>query len=175
MAAKIIKLDRFRSGVRCEPLGLFFPVVYRLTGFGFSECGNFADKRYPSIQYTLAEEPGVVIADPRYQAITRLDPVHDDGWVMVRHHRSREALSGYLDGLQDLEAVPHAQGVTYESNDGLFTIVQRDPVKGCPNHLLIYAATTDDDDYDGDCCWTKVVTSTGEVTDDEVLYPPGMF
>src|ERR1700690_2843037 len=115
MDAKILTLTSARRGpVRCQETGVVFPVVYRVTGYyhklregavithGCLVQSN--DDLVPDLDspdkpsYTLDTEPASVhYANPIWKSIQTLDPAVDSGYVFVRHHRSRESMSAYID------------------------------------------------------------------------------
>ena len=178
MGEKITKLFDDLGLIRCDPIGVVFPIVFRLTGLGwqskaYEDSGAFVpDPKYLVTEYTLAEEPVKHIAKASYAPITHLDRTKDDTWVIVRCHRTRQAVDGYLDGLVDLEQGDDRSGrAVYQNGTSFFTIATRKANVGCQNNLLIYTATLPDKKW-GIRMWTRVVKSDGTMTDGEILYPP---
>jgi len=190
MSAKIIPLDRFRSGVHCAPGGFYFPVVYRLTGVCWKpregltveQCSVpddlVPDDNRPVTEYTLSDEPTLHITRTTFTAINRLDPVLDSGWLIVRYHRNGADADGYTDATLDLGPASGLVPVLWRTHDGIFSLCTRPPREGCPNHLLVYAARVPflhpspfDEGPWIEGQWSRVIRCDGSVASDDVLYP----
>jgi hypothetical protein len=170
--AKIIQLDEYRkSGVLCEPLGVVFPQPHRLTGAFWKDSpeGLVADPDSQWTEYTLASDDDGHLANAKFEPISHLSRDLDAGWVIVRHHFSEPHVDGYISACLDLEEEMGGR-VTFRTDRGLFTIIHRAARKGCPDHLLIYAATIPHPMM-GTAEWTKVLDADGNELPDSVTYP----
>jgi hypothetical protein len=71
-------------------------------------------------------------------AINRLNPSVDSGWVIVTHHCNRDSCEGYVEALQQIQST--CEPAVHVRGQGFFTVTQRPPRDGCPDHLMIYSA-----------------------------------
>jgi hypothetical protein len=134
-------------GPRC-PLGFRFPGVYRITGFSFADDMATANRELPVTYYSLSGDDGPIkIAEPVFTPITHLDPALDDGWIIVKHHPSREIAMGYLEGQIDMvdTLMNTFASSMYQAPEGPFTLLHRKPRPTCEDHLLVFVAN--DPDY----------------------------
>jgi hypothetical protein len=175
MAAKIVKLFGDGGPVVCRPINIRFPKLYRMTGRRWAMVDGrpvATDEPAPAI-YTLVEGCHSPHAGPSWAEIEHLDEMLDAGWIVIRHHRTRERAEGYIDALVDL--VPDDDTVAlYQTDAGLFTITVRQPTEGRPDCLVVYHAEVPlpgDRFGDGWNCWSKVVSPDGSELDESVLFP----
>lgn len=187
---KILKLSGVRrSNIRCPETGVVFPQLYRLSGFKYQlkegvalidGMINSSDDIEPSNEasapyYTLdANMPPRDVAYPKLTVIHHLDSQIDTGWIIVRHHQSWAAMDAYIDAVQDLQRhdEPGEYWYSYDTDLGCFTVVHRPATVGAPDCLLVYQTKVADNFAGGTMNWTKVVDSSGEVHDEDYLYPP---
>lgn len=160
-SAKIIRLEtRRRSAVRCEPLGVAFPQIYRVAGFAWTEANGAAGpERERVVRYSFSDVVDGV-EEPEMEALERPDPLRDRGWVIVRHHRNADVLKGYLDACGEFPspAFPVDRLVT---NDGIFTVAHRPAPATGPASLMVYVASTEGLGFDASE-WTFAIDPAGD-------------
>lgn len=144
MSAKIIELKDYRTTVRSPKNKIPFPQLYRLTGVYFDAGAMDNGRLEPGTEpagpfYALQEQEGPKIANPKYEAIQRLDPAIDSGWVIIRHHMRDDYVEGYLDAHSDFRPPERdTYQMVYRTKEGLFTVMHRPPNEGRPDHLIVY-------------------------------------
>ena len=177
--AEIIQLEQFRHSLRA-PSGVAFPTVYRVTGCYWKDPGaalNLEDLKpdptRPHREYSLSSDPSERLANLVCEPIMRLDPVHDCGWVIVRHHRNRDIAEAYFDGLDDgAQNIKLGQRL-WQTADGIFSLHHREARYPCRDCLLIYSLSAQ---YNVDWPlvdpWCHVVASDGSIfSDPDILLP----
>ncbi len=193
MSAKIVVLKTYRkSGVIVSETGLVFPQLYRQHMRPWKWADHVPESRregcllaegdlVPDLDHTM--EPSYTLdqagqrnyAAPTWEMMSHLDKERDGGyWVIVRHHKSREAVESYLDGYYDMETHEGGEEVnTYHLDIGHFTVLQRKPKPGTPSHLLIYQANLPLNARGLPEYWTKVFDHTGEEVSPDVMMAEG--
>jgi hypothetical protein len=177
---KIIKLEEYRGGIKHS--GIRFPHLYRVTGFSWAadETGRLIpDTKYPCGPfYTLDDADRGSLCNTKYEPISCPDSSIDRGWIVVRHHRSTEALDGYMNGYSDMEFAGFDENpgaVVYQTKTGLFTCVHRPATPGRPEPLLIYVVRGTIPDGPGagmSADDNKIIDCHGKELDDSVLCGP---
>lgn len=165
---------KITKGLRHPANGIVFPSLFRVTGnfYNFDTtpgelappCYILSDTDNPS-----GDEAGIIVSN--VEKIDVLNANVDKGWLVVRHHRSREVADGYIDAVLDTGCNDPGTCMLWQTDQGHFTILQRRTAEGRPDNLLIYI--------------TEVFTPTGidvvshivfpdgsSTNDDEILYPP---
>jgi hypothetical protein len=190
MSAKIIHLKNVKRGlVRCPESGVVFPQLYRLTGNWpeLDEDGQpyedtiandngptpIKEKRAPS--YTLDMETEYEeISDPHWTPISYLDPAIDKGWVIIRHHYTRESMYAYMDAMFDTETYesPLDRWQTFETDIGFFSVLRRPATTGAPDHVVIWITKVMDPTDGTQTDWFKVTGPDGQDMDIDALDPP---
>ena len=188
MTAKIVTLSNTRrSNVVCRETGVVFPQIFRLTG----KTWEFKDGRVPDdcfIKSTDELQPSkddvaptyvleyghqyVRIATPHWEPIRFLDPMMDSGWVIVRHHCSRELADGYIDAMLDTnthESIANDWWGMFQTELGLFSLLHRPAAAQTRDCLLIFI-TKVHGPY-GLLDWFHVIGPDGEELDENALYP----
>jgi hypothetical protein len=147
-----------------------------LTGVSWSESdnGDLVPGDIPYTEYTLSDEPTSHLANIKFEAITKLDPSIDKGWVIVRHHRTREHVDGYLNGQYDSEPDRERFGrMVWQTKAGIFSITNRPAIHSCRDHLLVYACDIPHPKFTWEH-WEAVFSADGATYNamDAALYPP---
>jgi len=188
MSAEIIRLGATRaSTVRCPKNGVIFPQVYRVTGylwdvedntFGETSCllsddaKMAASDRKAGPSYTLSPEDARGFANAHWEPIHNLDRNVDTGWLIVRHHRNKDFLEGYQNGLQDTRRDwSNRDASIFRTEYGLFTLEHREATPLCPDHLLGYITNLPEEIMGGVMDWAMVVDSFGAEHDIDVFLP----
>ncbi len=184
MSAKIIQLKNVKRGlVRCPESGIVFPQLYRLTGlWPESENSDIANDNGPgpykeplAPSYTLDMETiyGDIV-DPQWQPIHCLDPAIDSGWVIIRHHYTRESLYAYMDAMFDTETyvAPLDRWMTFETDLGFFSVLHRPATQNTPDHVIIWITKIMDPEDDTQIDWYKVTGPDNQDMDIDALDPP---
>ena len=177
---KIIKLDEYRGGIKHS--GIRFPHLYRVTGFSWAadETGRLIpDTKYPCGPFYVLDDADLgSLCNTKCGPICCPDSSIDRGWIVVRHHRSAEALDGYMNGYSDMEFAGFDENpgaVVYQTKTGIFTCVHRPATPGRPEPLLIYVAMRTIPDGPGagmSVDDTKIIDCHGQEVDDSVLCHP---
>lgn len=175
MSGKVIRLDHYRSGITFGTLGVSFPWVYRLRGRYLEAVkgGFIVGEKEASPSYTLSELATHGLVEVRHTPILGFDPGIDSGWLIVRHHTSLDAITGYQDAKGDLSSVDedNLNPTVFATREGLFTLLHRQAAPKCPDHLVIYMTKQPGEDGTVNVC--KIVHPDGSVTSDEnILSPP---
>jgi|GEM_PF-2175099 len=175
--AKIIQLDTFRTSVRSKHGNISFPQLYRAQGFYWNEPINDHAHPTPSDRpaphfYTLSERDDGGYANVAYTPIRSLDPAIDSGWLLIRHHRKLEEAEGYLSALADFNTgwKGRAPKALFQTKDGLFTLVERKPSPGTPDHLAIYVMLIPDPHINTEM---GRMFSTGTIDYHQIVHPDG--
>ncbi|MBI4457606.1 hypothetical protein HY633_01435 [Candidatus Uhrbacteria bacterium] len=162
------------GGVRCEAIGVTFPIVYRVEGFSFREDGVTRGAK-ALLHYTLSQDDACGLTDCRWQTIESLDPWKDAVSLAIRHHPNRDRAYGYIDALMDLRRQEgHVGGSLFETPLGLFTLTAVTTEPWWPGPLMIYGAEVParpGGPFDSDC-WTQIVDNSGSHLDETILWPP---
>ncbi len=137
------------SKVRCPEIGLTFPQLFRVTSY---ECDFSADRSKPvatdrpaPVCYTLGH-PTIWKrhANSSFTPIDAPDPSIDQGWLVIRHHRSGEEEEGYTSAIIDLEGVSDERDCSvspeYRKGKQIFTLIHRPATPGKPSPAIIYCA-----------------------------------
>jgi hypothetical protein len=180
----VIHLDKFRIGLRHWANGVLFPQLYRLTGYHYNAemdaqgqlrwvegRGEPAEPQYVlSNTYNYAE-----LIDPEVEPINVMTRGIDQGWLIVRHHRSYERALGYIDAIGDFDAA-YCERVLWQTDDGVFTLLHRPAVEGRPDNLIVYITeqvrTSELNLPPWDMAFHIVYPDGATSQDDAVLFPP---
>jgi hypothetical protein len=147
----IIQLNEYRrAGVRA-PSGIYFPTLYRLTGYNwklrpgttyddsFDESDLLPDTTSPIVQYSLDGNLDCRFANEERVAITHLDPRLDRGVVFIRHWSNKSDACAYMDGLDDALAQPSGIApILYQIDQSLFTLFFRPASDTQRDCVLVY-------------------------------------
>jgi hypothetical protein len=176
---QIIDLKQYRrSLIRCEATGLAFPKIYRRRGVVWdhkpganpNSLDDLIPGNIPVVEYTLSiDESDHSIANPAWDEIAHPSAGLDSGWIILRHHKSRDEVKGYINGLYDMQTVWRPDRMVYQTEAGLFTITQRDPLPGRPAPLIAWATTVPHPRF-GEDDWVKVLGADGAEHAAEVLH-----
>lgn len=143
--AKIIQLRGAKVGRRFN--GVTFPQIYRIVG-------------HPDgLAYSLAENVTQGLTYATATPIHHLDE-SDTGWLIIRHHPTLDHADGYLDGLVDLDHFS-ADQVQFQTEEGVFTLLERPPREDTPDRLIIYCAGYE----------ALVIDEKGAEHDDSIAFP----
>lgn len=178
--AQIIKLSTTRTSKVRGRNGTKFPQLYRGVGYSW----DTPDEGYIVNTLTPTDEPSTPFytlqmgydggrANVQWTPIDRLLPEIDSGWVIVRKHKSRDALDGYLDGIDDAishEKDPCVKSV-YETNLGLFTVQHRPAKPGLTDLLLVYSYSVQEPVMNTWVPEYVVIDRDGNVHDGDILFP----
>lgn len=186
MSAKILKLKSVRRSEVVTPAGIVFPQIYRVTGFSFKlregaevqggliksrdDLEESTDPVAPS--YTLdTDRTAIRIAKETLTPINHLDSSIDKGWLVIRHHKSREELHGYVGATIDTDnrKWDGERFMSFETDLGLFSILHRSPNEGTPDCLIIYISEAETAYGPGD--HVQILDSHGNWQDEDVMYP----
>ena len=148
--AQIIRLDQYRTSVKGKNGGVNFPQLYRANGFYWDSAVEGEREITPSNRpaptfSTLSEYDKGGLANVTHVAMNSLDPEIDDGWMLIRHHRMRSDVEGYLDALSDF--VTDESGINgkfFQTEEGIFSLIRRPFTPGRPNKLIIYVTRIPD-------------------------------
>lgn len=153
-SGNVIILKIKPTGRYCEPLGFRFPAIFRVTGFCWQATADnemvmvdgelVPDETKPVTLYSLSNDPNdlpMQIAKPAFTLISHLDPTVDDGWLIIRHHRSKDIADGYIAGMIDTDDSEWTDTANvYQTEAGVFTLLYRMPRVGADNHLIAFYA-----------------------------------
>ncbi len=142
----VIHLNKFHVGLRHWANGALFPQLYRLTGYYYNAemetDGQFrllegrGEPAEP--QYLLSNTDSYTeLVDPKVEPINVMTPGIDQGWLVIRHHRSYERAKGYSDAIGDVGAALWER-VLWQTDGGVFTLLHRPAVEGRPDNLIVY-------------------------------------
>ena len=153
-----------RSRVVCEPLGLRFPTLFRVTIDPSRILDPAArDLIGPGVPptYTLGQPTAQILKPLRpgctAVAIDRLDPAIDWLGVTVRHHTSHELAEMYCEAMFDA-GLPETRADIVSLEAEIYTVLVHDrPPTGHPAHALCYFATVPTDE--GPLLWRHRVSA----------------
>lgn len=171
------------GGVCCEPIGVTFPAVHRVTGFFFA--GDLETRTVDletrgekaPLHYTLSDDDKCGLMDCRWDPIDRLDPWKDATSLVIRHHKNRDRVDGYIDALLDLRrdsTEGPTGGTLFQTLEGLFTLAAIETAPWWPGPMLVYGANIPPppgSPLDSEC-WTLVIDPTGQRLDETIFWPP---
>lgn len=129
--------------VRCEDLDLSFPELVRVVGNSWvrSTTGDYVPSRDRQRGYCLLDRGDHGLCNVERQVITHLDDVGDFGLVTVRHHRTEESVSGYINAIWDFYEEPIGfEDIAFQTDQGWFTLLHRPTPPSLPDRLVIYQA-----------------------------------
>jgi hypothetical protein len=143
MTAKIIRLERPNFGCRHQANGVCFPRVYRVTGlyYDFRDGEGLMSSDRPSEPlYSLSNDTDVGIANATITPICCLDPAIDEGWIIIRHHRTESHMEGYLDAMSESPRLVSelARQMVWRTSEGIFSLLCHPGVAGKRGHALAY-------------------------------------
>jgi len=130
-----------QGSIWCEPLKLYFPKVFRIWNCEYDSnvYGMTEHMGFTLDANALAGQTGIIL-----KPIERLEP-SDVVSLVVRHHWSESLASSYLDAVEDLSDRGDG-GAIFETDDGVFTLVERTTRAGWPGPMIIYTADLFDAD-----------------------------
>jgi hypothetical protein len=139
-----------RTGVYCRPLNIYFPPLLRITtsrAAAEKEWGALDDDDWPgpdlNVQYALPSAMVHYVGLIETRAIMGM-PDPDGPSLVIRHHRTKETVSGYINAHIDRE-LEHDErewsiGDTAYTEHGIFTLAERPTNPAWPGPLVIYLA-----------------------------------
>ena len=183
MAAKIIELSEYKSTIRSKRNGVAFPTIYRAQGYFYGEEGLAGARgEEGAVFYTLSKNDANGYRDVAYEPIRGFSE-EDTGWLILRHHPNRDNVEGYLDAQCDSGIRNPSGGLSiFQTKEGLFSLLHRPAVPGCPDKLVVYVTRGPDpfvgnafaDTYgDGWMDHHQIVQVDGSLTEDpDIMLPP---
>ncbi|WP_155904959.1 hypothetical protein [Methylopila sp. M107] len=155
---KVVRLSEFRrGGVRCPDAGVTFPQLFRISGFAWNRAGGPDAEREAHVAYAFAEDDIDGVEDATVAPVDRPDAALDSGWIVVRHHRSLDALDGYFDARRDFGLEQDCDIRRLVTSAGVFTVCRRPAPAEGPQSLILYCARVPTEDKDDDALWTLAV------------------
>jgi hypothetical protein len=131
------------GAIRCEELDLVFPELVRVVGNSWirTNAGDYAPSRDLKRGYCLAEREDHGLCNVEREVITHLDDDGDYGVLTIRHHRTEESVTGYINAIWDFYEEPIGlDQIAFETNRGWFTLLHRPAPRSLPDRLVIYQA-----------------------------------
>lgn len=162
-----------RGNVWCEPLGLYFPEIYRLIKKNVALSS--AAPRFKINESAVASEFALLDIDDEPQGIANAIPVRhlsppDNRSLIIRHHWSLSLASAYLQGVEDVDP-SHICGGIYETEQGIFTMAKCETRKSWPGPMIFYLADLFEDDSEfGVQIWEKSIGVEGELRSTDIFY-----
>ncbi|MGJ0620444.1 MAG: hypothetical protein ACR65Z_06985 [Methylocystis sp.] len=141
---EIVRFPRKQAqhgNVWCEPLGMYFPKIFRL-----SETASNNAEAAATHFYTLDPRPSTSLAGYSAQEIQQLDP-HESHSLILRHHWSETAANSYLEGVDDF-GEGNESPVILVRDDAVFTLTDRVTRRSWPGPMIIYVADIYDSQND---------------------------
>jgi hypothetical protein len=162
--------------VKCDPLGIRFPCLYRATSVatledlqrhGLDRCPDLSPGTYT--EYSLKEET-FQIGTTTFEKVTHIFPGDQSESLVIRHHPSLGEASGYLEATMDMtlwkgEEDDTLGGVLHQTEDGFFTLAMVPTNPAWPGPLVIYLAQVPAPNPSGMDYWAYAVGPDGEVVE----------
>ncbi|HEY5239307.1 MAG TPA: hypothetical protein VIJ62_13065 [Rhizomicrobium sp.] len=139
------------GGVHCPPLNIHFPQLYRIvqkvTAADLIAAGMVDEAPIAEfIHYAIGDDEsymGSVVSEP-VQGICDEDMAS----VVIRHHRSFEEASAYLDAVMDVCGAEFADSIC-RTGEGYFTMARRATEESWPGPTVFYVAVHEADNLAG--------------------------
>lgn len=163
-----------QRGVYCQPLKLYFPPLYRVVSSATEEdlsVFQTAMEIAPfenCIGYSIDPDEDIFGLQERKIVNHILEDTGSS--VVIRHHRSQQSASEYLEGAHDA-GIPHEHtGSIIQTDDGYFSFMQRPTRSHWRGPTVFYGAWyfTDKNPFGSDY-WEMRIDNLGETTVGEYL------
>ncbi|MCO5066950.1 MAG: hypothetical protein M9924_21520 [Rhizobiaceae bacterium] len=164
------------SDVRCEPLGISFPSIFRIeqrvtpdliAAYDLSDVQPGIEI-YHSLHNDTSVYPGFV----GLKTISTLDDF-DRYSLVVRHHPTAESATAYLQALYDYGLADQLEMRICRAGQGVFSMINRPTRPDWPAPMIVYTANIDhaSNSRIGDI-WQRAISTAGDWHDDLSLADP---
>lgn len=118
-----------------------FPRIFRVKGYivDLDEDGNEIVTDEEVITYSLVPDDTCGLAKSTVEHIEKFDPAIDSGWLIIRLHRSEEAIAGYAESIADINMVLQAdvRMSGYVVDDLYFSSYHIPAMPNAPDHVIM--------------------------------------
>ena len=159
------------GGIYCPPRGIYFPVLYRVVqtvtqaqidAVGLTKFEPINDY----VHYNISEDTeyfGTITRE-----VVRGIAHGDRDSIVIRHHRNHNEASAYLVGAIDASSDKASDSI-YQTEAGIFTMIQRPTAPYWPSPMVIYVADHPADNAIGGTTWEVATTPDGVTKRSEYL------